>query len=66
MDGTDETDGRALHLRCCQVNSSVLQGFLVCLDSIKCTAPSHYVDSVVSVMFEATEKYDHPHTGYGA
>ena len=51
---SSEIEGIRLNID--EVRSSIARR--VGLDSVKYTAPSHYVDSVVSVMFEAIENYD--------
>ena len=41
-----------------QVRSSIARRLGI--ENVKYTAPSHYVDSVVGVMLEAVQNYDHP------
>ena len=55
---SSEIEGIRLNID--EVRSSIARR--VGLDTVKYTAPSHYVDSVVSVMFEAIENYDQPLT----
>ena len=55
---SSEIEGIRLNMD--EVRSSIARR--VGLDTVKYTAPSHYVNSVVSVMFEAIENYDQPLT----
>ena len=55
---SSEIEGIRLNID--EVRSSIARR--VGLDTVKYSAPSHYVDSVVSVMFEAIENYDQPLT----
>ena len=55
---SSEIEGVRLNIE--EVRSSIARR--VGLDSVKYTPPSHYVDSVVNVMFDAIEKYAEPLT----
>lgn len=55
---SSEIEGVRLNIE--EVRSSIARR--VGLDSVKYTTPSHYVDSVVNVMFDAIEKYAEPLT----
>lgn len=52
---SSEIEGVALNVE--QVRSSIARRLGIA--NVKLTAPSHYVDSVVSVMLDAVEHYDH-------